>query len=66
MVQDDLAHLSHLIHLGLASLLLQIDQLPDARFSENVVAATNALLEPQPLEQVAQLVEVDVRIGLAL
>jgi hypothetical protein len=45
--------------------LLQIDQLSDSVLPENVVAAADALIEPQPLEQVAQLVEVDVRIRLA-
>ncbi len=54
-----------MIQLSLASLLLQIDQLPDAALPENVVTAANALLEAQPLEQAPQLVEMDVRIRLA-
>ncbi len=60
-----MAHLTDLIHLSLASLLLQVDQLPDAALPENVVPAANALLEPQPFEKVAQLVEIDVRIRFA-
>ncbi len=60
-----MAHLTDLIHFGLASLLLQIDQLPDAVLPENVVAAADALVEPQPLEQVPQLIKVNVRIRLA-
>lgn len=60
-----MAHLPHLIRLGLASLVLQIDLLPDAVLAENVVASADALLEPQPFEQTAQFVELDVRIGLA-
>ncbi|MGD0009004.1 MAG: hypothetical protein ABSE93_10720 [Terriglobia bacterium] len=55
-----------MINLGLAALPLQIDQLPDAVPPENVVAAAGALFKPQPLEEVAQLVEIDVRIRLAL
>jgi hypothetical protein len=55
-----------LIHLGLAPLTLQIDQLPDAVPPENVVAASGALLKPQPLQEVAQFVEIDVRIRLVL
>jgi len=61
-----LADLTNLINLGFAPLALKIDQLPDARSPEDVVAATSSLLKPQPLEQVAQVIKIDVRIGLAL
>jgi hypothetical protein len=66
MAQDDLPDLANLINLGLASLALKVDQLSYALPPENVVAAASAFLKSQPLEQAAQFVEIDVRIGLAL
>jgi hypothetical protein len=61
-----MANLTHLIHLGLAAFPLQIDQFPDAMPPENVVAAADAFFKPQPLEKIAKLVEIDVRIRRAL
>jgi hypothetical protein len=58
--------LANLVNLGLAPLALKIDQLPDALSPENVVATAGALLKPQPLEQAAQVIKIDVRIRLAL
>jgi len=44
------ADLTNLISLGFASLTLKIDQLPDARSPEDVVAATSSLLKSQLVE----------------
>ena len=66
MSQEDLAHLTYLVDLGLARILLQIDQLPDPLLPEDVVAAAYVLFETQPAEETAQVIEVDVRILLAL
>jgi hypothetical protein len=58
-----LPHLTHLVHLGLISLTLQIDQFSHAGPPENVAATANPFLETQPPEQLPHLIEVDVRIG---
>jgi len=39
ITHDDMAHLTHLIHLGLVAFPLQIDQFPYALLPEDVVAA---------------------------
>ena len=48
------------------SLALKIDQLPDGLSPKNVVATASVLLKRQPLQRAAQVIEVDVRIRLAL
>jgi len=58
-----LPDLTHLVHLGLISFTLKVDQFSHTGSPEYVVAAPNPFLEPQPAEQLPQLIEVDVRIG---
>ena len=55
--------MSYLVHLGLASLALQIDLLFDTGLPEYVVTSSYTLLETQPTQQLTKIVESDVRIG---
>lgn len=66
IAHEDLTRLRHLVHLGLAPLALQIDQLPDARPPENVVTATGCALQTQASPAMAKLVKADVGVRLAL
>jgi len=60
--QDNAAHLTNLVHFGLAAVMLKVDPVLDAGLSENMVAATYSLFETEPAKQLAQIIEVDVRI----
>ena len=57
-----MAHLTDLVHFGLAAIMLEVDPGLDTLLSENVVAATYSLLKTKPVKQLAQIVEANVRI----
>ena len=57
------ADLSNLIRLRVPPSRLQIQDLYHARLRENVVVASDALVEPQAPEQMAQIFEGNAGIG---
>ena len=63
MLQHHIAHLFYLIRLGIRPARLQIQNFFNARRIKNVVAAAHSHLEPEPLQQLAQAVEGNIRIG---
>src|SRR5450759_1589045 len=62
-LQDDRTYLFDLVRLRIRTCPLQIDLLLDSALPEQVMAAPHALLETQTLEQLAQIVKTDGRIG---
>jgi hypothetical protein len=56
-------NLSHLVRLGLATILLQVDELLSPLFAKRVVAAFDALFKPQMKQQLAQISEGNTGIG---
>lgn len=65
MLCQNFPDLSHLIWFRLPAGPLEIDAMPDARFRENMVAAFRPMRESQAREELAQVIEIDVRIGFA-
>jgi hypothetical protein len=62
-LKDGRSNLFHLVRLRVRARSLQIDLLLNAALPENVMAAPDALLETQPLQQSAQIVKPDGGIG---
>jgi hypothetical protein len=60
--QNNAAHLTNLVNFGLAAVTLEVDPVVDAVLSENMVAAPYSFFETELVKQLAQIVEVDVRI----
>jgi len=57
--------LADLVDLRLVSVALQVDQLLDALFRENVMAASDPLGESEAEQAAAQVVELDARVSSA-
>ena len=57
MPNDYLADLLHLVWLGFRTFWLKIDNLQDAQFREDVMAASNAFIKPQVSEHRTQIAE---------
>jgi hypothetical protein len=51
-----------LVRLSLASFPLQVDKLLNARFYEDMMAASYTLLETQVIEKFTKIVEADVGV----
>jgi len=62
-LQDRRSDLFDLVRFRVRTCLLQVNSLLDATFPEQVVATPYALFETQTLEQLAQIVKTDGRVG---
>jgi len=66
VLEEDSPDLPYLVGLGFVPVPLEVDHIPDAGPSEQVMTSPNALLEAQADEQVPQGQERDVRIRIPL
>jgi hypothetical protein len=64
VLEEDLPHLPDLVRLGFVPVPLEIDHILDVGSSEQVMTATNALLEAQPKKQVPQRQEGNVGVRI--
>jgi hypothetical protein len=65
MANDYLADLFHLVWFRFRASWLKIENLQDALFRENVMAASNSFIKPQMSKQCAQTCERDICVRCA-
>jgi hypothetical protein len=63
ILHDYRTNLLHLVWLGMTVLRLQVEDLHYPFLREDVVVASDALIEPQPAHKLTQTAERDVCIG---
>jgi hypothetical protein len=63
VLQDYGTHLPDLVAFCVAAVPLEVNSLLNAGFPEQVMAASNAHVESETTQQIAQLIESDVGVG---